>query len=431
MAAHRDILETIPSEFDYYGPKILQAAILNEYDHDYHPLSTLQTGGVIEFQIQGADNIFLDVSNSKLEIKCQIVIANGDPIPANLNCGPVNLALHSLFSNVELQLCGKTISDPNNLYAYRAFFETMLNNDIAIARTRLWTIGWDKDKLAHFDDFSRADNGTNDGFKRRAARFAESHVVTLTGRLHLDLFHQDKDIPPNCSMKIRLIPQTHAFFVKKLANVDQNLQIRIRSARLFMRQKEVSPSLLLAHESMLQKQNMRLSYTKIRMKQLAIPVGVTNIEFDNLYSGVLPDRLLFAMIADNRFAGAHTLNPFLFQNFGLNFIALKVNGEQIPRIAYQPNFEREDYIREYLGLLEALGLDIGNKAIDLTAQEWAESFPIFIFRFSPNGLPSLPRTGSARLSIRFQAATTANISGILYAEFPEILEIDRYRNIID
>ena len=39
----------------------------------------------------------------------------------------INLALHSLFREVSVEMNGNTVSDPNRLYLNQAYLETLLN----------------------------------------------------------------------------------------------------------------------------------------------------------------------------------------------------------------------------------------------------------------------------------------------------------------
>ncbi|KAF0145800.1 MAG: hypothetical protein FD143_3358, partial [Ignavibacteria bacterium] len=171
---------------------------------------------------------------------------------------------------------------------------------------------------------------------------------------------------------------------------------------------------------------------KTEMKTLTIPTGSTSIDFDGVYSGILPERTLIGLVLDQRVTGHWNRNPFVFQHFNLSSIALNVNGENLPRIAYQPNFAAasSEYIREYLGVLEGLSIDTGNKSIALTPAQWATDYPLFIFRISPGGLPTLPKTGAANLSIKFRDPTPNIITVIVYSEFSNFLEIDRDRNLV-
>ena len=69
----------------------------------------------------------------------------------------------------------------------------------------------------------------------------------------MDLFHQEKLIPPHCDLKFRFIPQKSEFvLIAKDADAQNaNYRITITSARLFIRTKTASPSLLIAHEKLL------------------------------------------------------------------------------------------------------------------------------------------------------------------------------------
>ena len=432
MADWQQVVESVPTEFDYFEPRVVQAAITNEFYQSFCPITSLQQGAPIEFVVPSADNQYLDLSNSKLEIKCKITNADGTDIDRGANVGPTNLLLHSMFKSVDMEINNKQITEPSTLYALRSFLETSLTFSEQVGKTRLVAEGWVKDHGTgdDLDDFRRADS-PNTGFKTRAAKFAQSSVVTLIGRPHLDLFHQDKDLPPNCSIKLRLLPHENGFSLNRPDGGGNPLyRLRIVSARLFVRTKEVSPSFALAHVAMLQKHNIRIPYTKVALKSITIANGTTNYQHDGLYMGQLPERIIIGLIADNRLNGTYHLNPFRFQNFGLGFMALQVNGEQIPRVAYEPNFTTGDYIRDYLGLYEGLGLDIGNNTIDVTPEQWANDLPLFVFRLSPGGLPSVPKTGNIRVELKFRTPLAANILLLCFAEYSSVLEIDRAHNVL-
>ena len=113
----------VSSEFDYFQSELVQAPIIREFDKDYLPIATLQDETPIEFYIKGADRLYLDLNNSKLEIKGKFVLAaDGKDVPADAHVGPVNNFLHSLFSKVEVDVQGTTVGDVNDLYPYRDYF---------------------------------------------------------------------------------------------------------------------------------------------------------------------------------------------------------------------------------------------------------------------------------------------------------------------
>ena len=91
---------------------------------------------------------------------------------------------------------------------------------------------------------------------------------------------------------------------------------------------------------------------------MTIQSGVSNYEHDNLYLGTLPDQIIMGLVPNANMSGTYATNPFDFKNAKLTHLALKVNGETVPRIPLHPDFAKNDYIREYVKVLEALNMDI-------------------------------------------------------------------------
>ena len=60
-------------------------------------------------------------------MKAKITKANGTALEPNEQVGPVNLFLHSLFSQVDVFLNERLISPSTNTYPYRAMPEALLN----------------------------------------------------------------------------------------------------------------------------------------------------------------------------------------------------------------------------------------------------------------------------------------------------------------
>ena len=111
-----------------------------------------------------------------------------------------------------------------------AFMEPILTYFAGVEKTRLVSEGWlnDEGTGEALDDFPVGDAWSNSGFKIPA-------VITLLGPHHLDLFNQNKDLPANCSMKLRLIPNEYAFDLKKHADDAELYRLKIMTTGLFMR----------------------------------------------------------------------------------------------------------------------------------------------------------------------------------------------------
>ena len=140
------------------------------------------------------------------------------------------------------------------------------------------------------------------------------------------------------------------------------------------------------------------------MKHLSIPANQTSINFDNIFTGALPDLVVVGYASDGDLAGGYQKNPFNYQNFGVNCFELKRNGTPRPTEGYTPNFANGQYIMAYSTFLQELECDTGNKSVSLTPFEWANGYTLYAFKITDGpigpgtyGPRSKSATGSARL----------------------------------
>ena len=62
--------------------------------------------------------MYLDLNNSKLEIKLKITLENGNDLTGGDGLGPLNVILNALLISKELELRGVLVSNPNTKYSY-------------------------------------------------------------------------------------------------------------------------------------------------------------------------------------------------------------------------------------------------------------------------------------------------------------------------
>ena len=402
--------------------------IEKDYDREFNPISALHPGSPIEFQISGTNIFYISLRDSYFDIQFNVTLPNGNDLPADAPLGPANLLAHSLFSNIEISLNGKQITEPTIHYQYRAYLETLANYSSYVQEKRLIMEGWLLDTPAQFGALSGLD-GANLGLVARKVWIHQSRNARLLLRPRLDIFHQDCDLPPNTDVRIRLIPNRDQFYM--ITNGNVHYRLNIQGIRFWIRTREVSGQCLLNHQQMLHTGlNYRIHMPSIRIKTLSIPTASLRQEFDNLYMGQLPHRIIMAMVLGEHMDGTYGSNPYFFQNFSLNYLVLRVNGELVPRNAYQPDFVNIDYIRDYAQVLNALDLDSSTtNALCLSPSDWANGFSFFAFKLFPNQSQYRP-AGSVRLEIRFAVQTPAVINIILLSESTGSIDIDKYKNIL-
>ena len=303
MANTENAAADFHSELNLFEQPTYQTSLTDEYEYDTYPIAALSSNGAssspIEFTIRGSDNTFFDLNNSKLEVKV-LVLKPVHTGTAATDVAPANLFLHSLFSSVEMEVGGKLVTDPNTIYPYRAFIETLVNMPAETMRTRMLCEGWTKDTAGQLAAVEPAK--TNTGLTTRAATLAAKATRVLIGRPHIDLFHQEKLIPPNVDIKLRFIPSKPEFILIGKNNKDL-YKFAIPSARMLIRAKIVTPSLLLAHAQLLRETNYRIGFNQVSSKVVTIQSGVSNYEHDNLYNGTLPDLLIMGLVQNTNISG--------------------------------------------------------------------------------------------------------------------------------
>ena len=167
---------------------------------DIYPLTILEDNGPIEFIIDNASDKFLD-----LKLKCKITKANGQNLAEADKVSVINYLVSSLFSQVDILLGGKVISNSTNTYPYRVYIETLSNYSKEAKNAQLGMGLFYKDTAGHFDELDSTSDNT--GLKKRHEFGKLSKNMFLQGRVHSDIFNQGK-LPPN-GLPLKVTFQRH------------------------------------------------------------------------------------------------------------------------------------------------------------------------------------------------------------------------------
>jgi len=80
------------------------------------------------------------------------------------------------------------------------------------------------------------------------------------------------------------------------------------------------------------------------------------VSHEKLFSGQLPSRLVIGLVSNQAFSGHAESNPFNFQHFNLNEIALYLDGQQQYAIRpIQLDYERGLYMKAYDSMFAGTG----------------------------------------------------------------------------
>jgi hypothetical protein len=190
--------------------------------------SALTDQGPYEFAVSGAGDDYIDLANTYLFVEAQIIDDDDTALDGEADVGPVNLWMHSLFSDVSVSLNQHLVSPPTSVYPYRAYIEILLRYGPAVKESQLTGVMWYKDRPGHQDKRTT----DNKGFTSRKTMTAQSKSVQMMGKLHLDLFCQEKYLLNHVDLKIKLRRSGDVFAL--MADAD-NYKIKFNDLALFVR----------------------------------------------------------------------------------------------------------------------------------------------------------------------------------------------------
>ena len=431
---HEQSCECTKSELDLFSVPPTQTSMENGNWIEYHPLTSVMDGSPIEFEIGGSGEDYIDFGNSMLYVQAKIIQPNGNALAAAANTAPVNLFLHSLFSQVDTQLNGTLVTSSTNTYPYRAILETLLSYGEDAKKTQLTSALYYKDTAGQMDTVGlRAGDNVvpNEGLVKRSQHTNLSRVVDMVGRLHADIFFQDRYMLNEVNVKIKLVRSKDAFCVMS----DADCKVMITKAAMFVRKVKLSPSVFLAHAKALENGTAKYPIRRVVCKSFTVPNGFRDISHEKLFSGQLPTRLVVGLVTNQAFNGHRERNPFNFHHFNVTEISLYLDGQQQAGIKpMELNYADSQYIRAYSTLFSGTGKICRDEGIAIDQNDYASGYALYTFDLTADLGDeenfNLMRQGSVRLVLKFGEALDTTVTVVAYAEFENVIEIDRNRNVI-
>ena len=302
---HRQSCEGVKSELDIFAVPPTQTSIEDGRWVEHQPLTSLDSGGPIEFVIPGTGDAYFDLDKTYLLIQAKEVRGVGTDLADDTPVAHVNNWLHSLFCQVDAYLNDTLVTPSSNTYPFRAYVDTVLSYGPEAKNTQLTSQLWYKDTAGHMA--ATTVDGGNTGLVGRRRYIAESRIVEMTGRLHVDLFLQDRCLLNGVSVKIRLVRSKDAFSLMADGQ-NPDYKVQILDAVLFARKAVLSPTIQMAHIKALEKGTAKYPKRSVDCKVYSIPQGAMSHTHENMFIGTLPKRLIHSASTTTP-TTANTLKP--------------------------------------------------------------------------------------------------------------------------
>ena len=434
---HASSCDCTKGELDVFATPPTQLSIEGGQWVDTHPNASLTDNGPIEFVVPGDSEQYIDLSNVQLYVEASLKKSDGTDLADTKFPGPVNNFLHSMFEEVEVTLGDTIITPATHAYPYRAYLENLISLNSDCKNTQLTTCLWAKDDYDKMEELScRQVDGHgaaidgNSGLQQRGSYTYKSKMVPMVGRLHCDIFSQDRLLLNKVRMRVKLYRSRDAFCI--MSN-DNQVKVEIKKAILYVRRVDINPTVFNAHQAVLQRSPAVYPIKRVVVKYFQVPRGSTSSNQENLYTGQMPTRLIVGCVDSAAFNGAFNKNPFNFQNKNIREIGIHLAGVKEPIRPLRPNFPDQS-LMSYISFLTGVGLWGRNEGCGFNRREHSQGYCLFAWdltAYLSTGSDhfQLKKDTSMRLEMLFSEPLTHPTNVVIFAEFENMVMIDSDRNV--
>lgn len=392
------------------------------------PCSSIENYAPIEFLVPESEDHYLDVANTYLVVVARVYGPGKADLAPDDTLIPVNNFLHSLFSDITTYVNGKLISVPSQKYGFRAYIESLFNYNRTAKETHLTCALYVKDTAGQMSSLS----GNLGGIVRRKY-IAGSKPFALMGKLSNEIFGQSKYMINNVPLKIVLSRAKPNFCL--IGKEDSAYEIEIIKTELQIPRMKINPSVLIAHNKALDITAAKYPIPRVEIKSFTLSAGIMSFE-QRLISGQEPVRVILGLVRNDS-SHKYQLNPFDFGHFNMNFLSLTKNGIPVSTRPLQPDFatDKPNYIESFMNTFIAVGIGSKDDGYHVSRDEYgAGGYVLHCFDLTPDRSAgvhqwNLRRNSLIEISLRFAQALTDTLSLVVYAEYQNLMEIDKDRRV--
>lgn len=202
--------------------------------------------------------------------------------------------------------------------------QTLLSYGADAKTSQLTSQLWLKDTSGHYDD-ADVENGLNLNLYKRSAYFHNSKSCDMEGVVYHDLCNLDKYIMNSVAINFKLY-RSRPEFCLLTSESNPDFELILEDICLKVAKLSILSSVITAHANRFQTTNAKYQFTRTEVRMISMPGGTMSFNYNDLFNSITSIRACIGLVDAESAAGSYTLNPFNFQHFNLNQIALKLNG---------------------------------------------------------------------------------------------------------
>ena len=373
--------EYFAHSLDVFDQPKTESKLLDGKDVFYNPISTITDDGPYEFLINRDLECHFYLPRTRLHGAFKIVKADGNDISDQDDVSIANLMCHNLFKQVELYVNGTQVVDLSSpTYPWKAFLETYLSYSSNVKNTSL------QSSLFHDDEahpwppkFKKADGSD---LQERNKLIEKSKQCFFVTPIHIDFFNSERMLPPLIDLKLRFTRANQNFGIISPDNA--MYKIKLVDLKLEMRKVLADIETRKQFEVQLMRNPAIFPYPMSKIRMHTLSRGITSQNLQNIVSGRLPRTIIIGLLHTESYSGSTKFNPFYFHHFDLNYLCLRINGQNYPSQPFKPNWDTGNFMREYRHTIDSCGIAHDNISNGLTPKLFANSKTIYCFDLSPD-----------------------------------------------
>ncbi len=282
-------------------------------------------GKDIEFSLDrySAGNVIM-IQDTTLNVRFQILKADGTLPDTAKNVAPRNNILHTLFSSVTLHINNVQLSTAPDNYCYKAYFTNLMSYPSSAKGTHLELQGYSEDTESFFDSGIPAVN-YGFGFRNRLFRrnFNENFGyrqdgACFTGRLYHELSSCETGLPPNTKVRIVLTKNKDSFILQAAKEDNEQYQVKITNIYLTVPIAQLSNNVFDELSYLMSKKEdtkpVTIQFRKFEVLPMSVPKFKQDYQTGDLFvDGDLPCRIVIAFVDAKSRLGSYHKNPYFFQ----------------------------------------------------------------------------------------------------------------------
>lgn len=381
-----------------------------------------------------SDNQWLDLSKTYLYLQLQIEKRDGNgwtPLnAADTDVAPIQTLGQSFVRQLKVTVNGTEVYDSSTLYPYICYMKNELGLSPVVKNTWLAAAGYYPETMM--------DNAASPGFIGRNVLMGQSQIVEFVSRLDFDLANQNQFLLNNLDLLFTIYKQDDRFLIQTLKPNDGNAyRIKVHNIRLFIKTVDVQNSLNVAVLNTLEKTSAKYPLRKTEIRSCFLTVGRTEF-IHNLFSNVVPRRVIIGMVNNQAYTGDFEKNPFNFQPYDLREISVNAGGVNYPMVPYTMNWDGTappvQFVRAYVDMLDGCEHS-ANITNGISLEQYMSGWTFFVVTLTSSLEDSegfeLVRNGTTTIALKFNRPIPApGVSLVCLGEFDQLLSIDRNRVVI-